>query len=143
MNFSNLADTVFALRLDPGDDLHEAVQTFCADHSMSNASVQGIGSVDSPTLAHYAMSTKTFTDKHLEGVYEVTSLLGNVALVEGVPFAHMHITVAGPDMQTFGGHLVQGVCSATLELIISAYPSHHSKITNEAIGLKVWDFGAH
>lgn len=139
MKYANLSDTTFALRLDPGDDVHDSIQGFCAEYNIGNASIQGIGSIESPILAHYSMKTKEFTDKHFEGAYEVTSLSGNVALVGGKPFAHAHITLSDPTMQTYGGHLVKGTCSATLELIVTAYPSHHAKADNEAIGLKIWD----
>lgn len=140
MKYASLSEHSFVLRLDPADDVHETIQNLCSQESITNASVQGIGSLESPTLAHYSIKTKHFTDKHLEGIYEVTSLLGNVSLVDGQPFAHVHVTISDDQMQTFGGHLVKGDCSATLELIIRSYPSSYSKLHSEAIGLKVWDF---
>ena len=140
MKYANLDDRTFALRLEPGDDIHESVQQFCQDNRIDNASIQGIGSVDSPTLAHYTMKTKQFKDLRLEGILEVTALLGNVALADGKPFAHMHVTVSDDSMNVRAGHLVQGTCSATLELILTQYPSHHWKQDDAAIGLKVWDF---
>ena len=143
MKAAQLDANNYVLRLELGDDIHEQVQLFCTQNNINNAAVQGIGSVESPTLAHYSIKTKQFTDKQLEGILEVTSLLGNVALVDSKPFAHIHVTVSGPDMVAHAGHLVKGTCSATLELIITAYPSHHWKTDNADIGLKVWDFDAH
>jgi len=140
MKHANLDDHTHALRLELGEDIHSSIQDFCSGNGINNASVQGIGSVDSPTLAHYSIKSKQFADKHLDGIYEVTSLLGNVALVDGQPFAHLHVTVTDPDMQVRGGHLVKGQASATLELILTAYPSHHWKTDDETIGLKLWDF---
>lgn len=143
MKSAQLDPNNYVLCLEPGDDIHDSVQTFCDQNNINNAAIQGIGSVDSPTLAHYTMKTKQFTDKRLEGIYEVTSLLGNIALVDGKPFAHIHVTVSDPEMVPHAGHLVKAQCSATLELIINSYPSHHWKTDNEPIGLKVWDFEAH
>jgi predicted DNA-binding protein with PD1-like motif len=130
----------YALRLELGEDIHDTIQDFCAGQDIVNASLEGIGSTDSPTLAHYSIQTKQFTDKHLEGIYEVTSMLGNVARVDGRPFAHIHVTVSDKDMRVLGGHLVKGECSATLEIILKSYPSTHAKLQNDEIGLKVWDF---
>jgi predicted DNA-binding protein with PD1-like motif len=140
MKYANLDEHTYAMRLDPGEDIHAEIQQFCAEQHIDNASISGIGSVERLTLAHYSIQTKQFTDKALEGIFEVTSLVGNVALVDGSPFAHLHVTAAGPDMQSFGGHLVKGECSATLELVIAGYPSHHQKHENADVGLKVWDF---
>lgn len=143
MKHGQLDDHTYAVRLELGEDVHDQIQQFCQELSIDNAAVSGIGSLDSPTLAHYSIKTKQFTDKHLDGIYEVTALLGNVALVDGQPFAHLHVTLSDPGMQAHAGHLVKGACSATLELIITSYPSHHWKTHDDAIGLSLWDFGAH
>jgi predicted DNA-binding protein with PD1-like motif len=140
MKFASFNDHTFGLRLELGEDVHDVIQSFCADHSIKNATVQGIGSLQNPTVAHYSIITKNFTDEKLDGIYEVTSLLGNIALVEGQPFAHIHVTVTGRDMLARGGHLVKGECSATLELVLTAYTTDHTKSQNDEIGLKVWDF---
>jgi predicted DNA-binding protein with PD1-like motif len=140
MKHGQLDDHTHAVRLELGEDVHEQIQRFCRDQRIDNAAVSGIGSVDSPTLAHYSVKAKQFTDKQLAGIYEVTSLLGNVALVDDQPFAHLHVTLSGPNMEALGGHLVKGACSATLELVITTYPSHHRKTPDSLSGLSVWDF---
>jgi len=131
---------VYALRLEPGDDIHTAIQDFCAGQNITNAVISGLGSVESPTLAHYSMPAKQFTDRQLAGVFEVTNLTGNIALQNGRPFAHLHVTIAGPDFAALGGHLVKGACSATLELILEAHPTRFRKTPNDAVGLAIWDF---
>jgi len=141
MKSAKLDDNVYALRLDPGDDIHAIIDNYCTQYELANAQITGIGSVENPKLAHYSMTTRAFTDKQLEGIYEVTALLGNVALVDGRPFAHLHVTLADAEMATYAGHLVQGTCSATLEVIITAYYSRHTKSESDKVGLKIWDFG--
>jgi predicted DNA-binding protein with PD1-like motif len=140
MKYARLSDNTSALRLDPGDDIHDTLQQFCVEQGIDNAHIHGIGSIESPTLAHYSMKTKQFTDQGLDGIFEVTALLGNIALVDGQPFAHLHVTVADEHMMVRAGHLVKGACSATLELFLTSYPAHHTKSQNDQIGLKVWDF---
>ncbi len=140
MKYARLSENTSALRLEPGDDIHETLQRFCAEQGIDNAQITGIGSVDAPTLAHYSMPTKQFSDMRLAGIFEVASLLGNVALIDGQPFAHLHVTLSDPQMMARAGHLVKGECSATLELFITSYPAHHTKTQNDHIGLKVWDF---
>ena len=140
MKYATLTDTTYALRLERAEDIHSVVQQFCATHSIANAAIEGIGSVRSPTLAHYSIETKHFTNKQFDGIYEVASLLGNLSLVDGQPLAHLHATISDAKMRTFGGHLVTGECSATLEILIHAYPSSYTKSHSEAIGLIVWDF---
>jgi uncharacterized protein len=140
MKYASLNAHTYMLRLEVGDDIHSTLQDFCAVQHIYNAGLQGIGSVESPTLAHYSIETKQFTTKQLDGIFEVTSLLGNIAVVNAKPFAHIHVTISDLHMHTFGGHLMKGEASATLEVILTAYDSHHTKSHDEAIGLKVWDF---
>jgi predicted DNA-binding protein with PD1-like motif len=140
MKYARLSENTSALRLEPGDDVHATLQQFCAQQGIDNAQITGIGSIESPTLAHYSMHTKEFKDQALTGVYEVAALLGNIALVDGQPFAHIHVTIADETMVARAGHLVKGTCSATLELFLTSYPAHHTKSQDDRIGLKVWDF---
>jgi predicted DNA-binding protein with PD1-like motif len=140
MKYATLTDHTFALRLELGDDIHASLQQFCADNAINNAQVSGIGSVDSPVLAHYSIKTRQYGEKALDGIYEITSLTGNISISDGAPFVHLHVTVSDEAMAVSGGHLVKGTCSATLELIVTAYPSSFTKTFDESVGLKVWDF---
>jgi predicted DNA-binding protein with PD1-like motif len=140
MKTAKLDDQVYGLMLEPGDDIHSSIESYCARYDFANAEVTGIGSVDSPTLAHYSMVTRKFTDRPFEGIFEIASFIGNVSLVDGKPFAHIHVTVSDIDMTAHSGHLVKGRCSATLELILRPFSSRYTKSDSEAVGLKVWDF---
>lgn len=140
MKFASLDARTYALRFDPGDDILAELTGFCTRQTITNASIAGLGSIENPTLAHYSIHTKQFTTRELPGVFEITTLAGNVALVDGQPAVHVHVAIADDQMRGFGGHLMAGACSATLELILTAYPSRLSKSHSDAIGLNVWDF---
>jgi len=133
---------VWIIRLEPGEDILEALQTWCHQQGIVNATITGIGSVENPTLAHYRRDTKKFTEKRLAGIFEVTSIEGNVGLVDGdQPLVHLHVTLANDSMQSFGGHLVAGACSATAELVVTPLSTRYRKNFDESIGLKIWNFG--
>jgi len=142
MKYASLSDTSYVLRLELGDDIVDSIQQFCANLGIANASVQGIGSVKSPKLAHYSIETKQFTELTIPGILEITSLLGNIALVEDRPLAHLHVTLSNEAMQTYGGHMIKGECSATLELIVTSYPSQHTKAHDDEVGLSVWQLNS-
>jgi predicted DNA-binding protein with PD1-like motif len=140
MKYARLSDTTYVLRLERGERIHETIQSFCSENQVANASITGIGSIEDPRLAHYTIATKKFTERPFKGIYEITSLLGNVGLLEGLPMSHLHITISGPDMQVFGGHLVSGTCSGTMEVFVHRYDTAMTKRFEEAVGLNVWDF---
>lgn len=139
MKFGKIDDTKILLRLERGEEIVSTLQIFCGEHDIANASFTGIGSVENPTLAHYRVNTKKYTEKELQGVFEVTGLLGNVALHEGKPLIHPHITIGDEQMQAFAGHLIKGTVSATLEVIITIFPSIFEKKHDEEIGLNLYD----
>ncbi len=140
MKYTQLAANVFAVRLEIGEAVHSALGDFCAEHNISAATVQGIGSLDSPKLAHYSVKTKQYAELVVPGILEVTSLLGNVSVMDAKPLVHLHATVAGPDMIAHAGHLAEGICSATLELVVTTYDATLKKYKDPAVGLNLWEF---
>lgn len=138
MQFGTIQENKYIIRLERGEEVGSTLKTFCQDHSIKNASITGIGSIENPTLAHYKVDSKKYSEKQLDGVFEVTSLLGTVALFNGEPLLHLHITLGDENMQAFAGHLVQGIVSATLEVQITVHPSSFEKKHSEEIGLKLY-----
>ena len=139
MKHSELSDGHFAIRLVHGDEIVGSVTEFCENNGIENAAVWGIGSVENPTLAHYRMDKKRYSEKRLEGIFEIASLMGNVAIFEGKPLAHLHTVVSDESMKTFAGHLVKGVCSATVEIVIKKFESGIQKYPDDEVGLKLFD----
>jgi uncharacterized protein len=139
MKSAVLDEFTWAVRLDPGEDIHESVVKFCQEKDISSAEVRAIGSVDSPTLAHYRKDHKEFTEQAFNGIYEIVSMLGIVSLEDGKPAAHLHVTISDQGMNALGGHLVKGTCSATVEMIVRRYYAKLSKTFNDQVGLRLWD----
>lgn len=139
MYYSKVGVKTYLLRLVKGEEIVQTVKNFCKKEHIRNASIQGLGSVQNPTLTHYRVDTKKYSEKVVEGILEVTNLMGNVGMFENEPLVHVHITLSDKDMNAKGGHLVKGIVSATLELIITVFNTKHTKSFNEEIGLKLWD----
>jgi uncharacterized protein len=99
-------DTWF-VHFGPGQQLHEAYRAFAAEQGIGAAVViAGIGMVREPELGYYD-GTRYHT-RRFPGAHELVSLQGNVAILDGKPFTHLHATIAGADHGAHAGHLVQG-----------------------------------
>jgi uncharacterized protein len=122
-----------------GEEINESIKKFCEKLDVKNAEISAIGSVDSPTLAHYRVDTKKYKEKTFEGIFEITSLIGMVALFDGKPLVHVHVTISDDKMRAFGGHLVKGLTSATVEILLTAFDSKNTKSFDKKIGLKLLD----
>ncbi len=140
MKFAKVNDNTYLLRLMKGEEVVGSLRLFCQKQKISNASFSGLGSIENPTLAHYLVDTKKYTEKTLNGVFEVLSLLGNVAMFENKQLIHPHVSLSDKNMKGMGGHLVQGIVHATLEVVIQKFDTKFEKKFDEEIGLKLWNF---
>jgi predicted DNA-binding protein with PD1-like motif len=69
---------------------------------------------------------------------EITSLNGNVTLLEGQPFLHLHTTITNEQLQGFGGHLKMAIVGPTLEVVIEKLESQVQRKMDEEIGLNLF-----
>lgn len=139
MQSVRLSESHYIVRLDKGEDILTVLQKFLESEKIHNAFLTALGSVENPVLAHYRVDTKKYTEKKLSGIFEVTNLTGNVALFEEKPLIHSHITLSDENMNAVGGHFIQGIVSATLEVRVEVSNTEIQKKFSEEIGLKLFD----
>lgn len=139
MYYSKVSSNKYLIRLLRGEDVNESIEKFCRELNIKNASVSGIGSIENPTLAHYRVDSKKYKEKILNGIFELTSLIGTVGVFENEPLVHVHVTLSNEEMKAFGGHLVKGRVSATVELVLTVFDTKFTKSHDNEIGLKLWD----
>jgi len=139
MKYAKLARLTYLIRLVKGEKVVGSITAFCQSRGVANAKLFAIGSVENPIVAHYLVNTKKYSEQMLKGIFEVTGLLGNVALFENKPLVHAHVSLSDEKMRGFGGHLVEAEVSATVEVIIEAFSTKFQKKFDKKIGLKLWD----
>lgn len=109
---------VFPLRLQPDQDLRQALQAFAIAHAIEAGFIlSAIGSFKQVALRFADQSTSTVW----QGRYELLSLAGTLS-VHG---SHLHLAIADSTGQAFGGHLTEGcIIYTTAELVIGCSPDH-------------------
>lgn len=108
--------------LERGDELLESITRFATETGTRAASFQGIGAVDSLTLGFYDLEAQQYERKSWKEDLEVASLIGNIAVVDGGPFPHVHGVFGTRDFSAVAGHVFEAVVSVTLELSITTMP---------------------
>lgn len=139
MKSSNVSEKSYIIRLEKGEEIIKSVSKFCATNNIRNAGISGIGSVENPKLAHYRMDKKKYSEKQLKGIFEIVNMTGNVALFDDSPLVHIHAVVSDDSMKAMGGHLVEGKCSATVEIVLEKFNTAHRKHHDKKVGLALWD----
>lgn len=139
MYYSKIAFNKYLIRLVRSEEINESLKKFCQKLNIKNASVMGIGSIDNPTLGHYRVDTKKYKERTFKGVFELTGLIGTVAVFENEPLVHIHATISDENMLCFGGHLIKADVLATVEIVLISFAKEHTKYYDKEIGLNLWD----
>jgi predicted DNA-binding protein with PD1-like motif len=126
-----------------GNWLVQSLTEFCEASGLGNVAVSGIGSITNVWVLLNPTGTVEVRNFPGPGSYEMTSVLGNVVLRQGIarfdvdtlpsgayptfdqsvdalnPYAHLHTTFAMPDFSIAGGHLLDAQVSIGAELMLS------------------------
>jgi len=112
---------VWFVQFPEGEDLHQAYRGFAREQGLASGVVlAGIGMLRDPVLGFY--DGQRYHQRALDGMFELVSTQGNIALLDGAPFTHLHVTVAGADHVARGGHLFGGKVCISHEGAVRALP---------------------
>lgn len=112
----------FVLRLDAGEEIRGTIAAFARREGLRCAALSGIGSARDVELGYYHRTRGEYVRQRLEDEVEILALTGNLSELEGAPFPHLHVVVAGSDFAARGGHFFQGVVSVTCEVQLVTDP---------------------
>lgn len=119
MEYTRSGSDVF-LRLDPGEELHASIQAVCATEGIGSAALtSGIGRVRDTDIGYLA-DDGIYDRIVLEAPAELLSMQGNVAILEGDPFTHIHIVLSDDEHAVHGGHLFAATVHVTAEIHLRA-----------------------
>ena len=124
--------------LQRGEEIVDAITHYVQEKDLRSGSISAIGAADQVVLRYYDVATKKYESKTFEGQFEIASLLGNISLLDGKPWPHLHITLTDTDYRAFGGHLQSARVGVTCEIIIDATDTTIEREVDEETGLKVW-----
>ena len=137
MNFRIDNSQVF-MTLEKGDYINRTFESFAEIKGVGCAWLNGIGALENPEIGYYSISDKSYHRKHFNGEFELTSLIGNITIKEGKPFAHTHITFSDTNYKVFGGHLFDAKITAAGEFFMQLGNDKISREMNHEIGLPLW-----
>ncbi|ASJ07364.1 PPC domain-containing DNA-binding protein [Thermococcus pacificus] len=129
---------VFLMRAPEGVDLLEFVNSFAEKNGINTAIVKGIGSLRNPVVGYYSEETKSYKKIELVGTFELLTLLGNISIKDGKPFAHLHVTLGNANGDVFGGHLIKGAVFVA-EVFIQELLGEPLERKKQENGLVLWD----
>jgi len=131
---SQLTRYGYALRLDSGEEIVAALARFAAEHGVRAGLISGLGAVGETELGFFVRTTGTYTTRVFTGEHEIGVLTGNFSELDGQPFPHCHVVIAGEDMVAHTGHLFRGVVTVTCEVQIVTDPGVLRRLRRPDLG---------
>jgi predicted DNA-binding protein with PD1-like motif len=134
------AGTIHLLRLSTGSDLYDSITAYGREHSIEVAWVNFLGAVRRASLRYYDQDAKEYRDYVLARHLEVVSGVGNLSLLDGDPFLHIHAALSDEDGAGFGGHVNSGTEVFAIEVMIHELEGDPPvRLPDECTGLTLWD----
>ena len=126
------------MTLAKGDYINQTFESFAEIKGVGCAWLNGIGALENPEIGYYSIDDKSYHRKHFKGEFELISLIGNITMKEGKPFAHTHITFSDSNYKVFGGHLFDAKITAAGEFLMQLENNNITREMNHEIGLPLW-----
>jgi uncharacterized protein len=112
----------YVLIFSPGDEVRSGLNDFARKYHVKSAHYTAIGDVFSAKVGFFDYERKMFRAIPVD-TSEIASFIGNIALYNGNPVSHTHVSVASKDGSVKGGHLLELIVGPTLEVFITVEPT--------------------
>ena len=139
MEFKKFNDT-YVIRLNKGEEVISSLKELCKNEDIKLAEITGLGAANLVEIGVFNVNTKEYNTKIFEGMFEITSLVGNATRKDGEVYLHIHINFGDEDGIVKGGHLVRANISATSEIILRKIDGEVGRKLSEEIGLNLLEF---
>jgi len=127
----------YVARLDHGADWREEIESLAAEENVDAAWFFGMGAVQDAELWYYDQDDFEYKSARFEEPLEVAACVGNVAELDGDPFAHTHATLSRRSGQALAGHLDRATVFAG-ELYVRELDTTLVREHDDATDLDLW-----
>lgn len=133
-------DNTYVVSVNNHQELASTLERFCNDQNITAGDIIGIGAVNEATLRCFNPDTKQYVDKTFNEQMEIANLTGNVGLLNGKIYLHLHITLGRTDYTALAGHLLSAKLNGAGEIVINKYTGELPRYHNDQIGLNMYKF---
>ncbi|MBI5711014.1 MAG: DNA-binding protein [Candidatus Eisenbacteria bacterium] len=124
----------YALRIDSGEEIVASLTEFAKREGVRAGLISGLGAVGEVELGFFVRASGQYVRRTFTGEHEIGSLTGNFSELDGQPFPHCHILIAGEDLVGHTGHLFRGVVSVTCEVQVVLDPGTFRRARRPDLG---------
>ena len=127
----------YFLRFETGDEAISVLTDFCYREAINSAYFTAIGACSEVILSYYDLENKKYEDHEFKTDLEITSVTGNVGILNGAIAIHAHGVFSGADMVGKSGHIKKLIISATGEIMLQKFEGKIERAYDEKTGLNL------
>ena len=90
------------------------------------------------TLRFFNPKTKLYEDKSYREQMEIANLTGNISLMDGKTYLHLHVTVGRSDYSALAGHLLAATLNGAGEFVVEDFGTSVTRVYVPEIGLNCY-----
>ncbi len=83
---------------------------------------------------------KKYVDKTFAEQMEIANLTGNVSVMNGQTYLHLHCTLGRADYTALAGHLLSARINGAAEIVVTAFDTPMPRRYDDETGLNMYDF---
>jgi len=140
--FEGTQGKVVCGRLEKGDILPDVLLDVCRQKGIRAGWLLAMGAVSKLAVTAYDQKERKYLEPaEFEGDFEILSLMGNVSLLDGKEFLHLHVSAAeetADGVRVAAGHLVSAEVFALEFWIVPVEGVLLERADDDATGLKLW-----
>ncbi len=131
----------FAVKIEGGEEIVSTLAAFARERGVRAGLISGIGAVGECELGFFVRPTRQYVKKVFAGEHEIGALTGNFSELDGEPFPHCHVLIAGEDLVAHTGHLFRGVATVTCEVQVVTDPGVMRRVRRPDLGFNPLELG--
>lgn len=129
----------YAVIFDKDAEFIAGLTSWAKENQLGGSHFTAIGAFREVTLGYFDRDKKDYQKIPVREQVEVLSLIGDIALKDGIPQVHAHVVVGKFDGSAHGGHIIEARVWPTLELILTESPKHLCRKYDPETGLALID----
>lgn len=120
--------------LSAGEEIIDSLLQAASAHDIAGGTLSGLGSTSEVEIAFFDPEKKEYFPRTFKEPMEIGSLVGNFSRLGDDRHVHVHVTVSGPELLAFTGHLKRGVVGTACEIYIQAIGREIRRVQDSALG---------
>lgn len=128
------------VRLDRGTEIFSELTKIATSLEWRSAHISGIGALQDIELGYFKIDKKDYKRKVFAKEAELLSLDGNLAMLNGKPFWHIHAVLGDENFQCFGGHMFKATVAVTAEINVRVFDQSVERVLNPDLKFNQLEF---